>query len=187
MPNTTPATAEHLTHWKKNLDSRYISGEDLANSLKGLRPEMVVVIEKFEDAETFDQNQNKKTVKTGFWLKELNANGSIGASIYKPVLLNNTNAAFCAKEFGSEFMEHWLNKPMVLYAMPDKRHGMVARFKKYYAPNKATDTNALASLGNSKTLDELQTNWSALSKEEKLLPTVIAKKDSMKTQLSTPA
>lgn len=169
---------QNLTHWKKNNDSRYISGEDLKASLKGLKPEMTVVIEKFEDAETFDQTQNQKLIRTGFWLKEVNGN-----SLYKPVILNNTNAKFCVKEFGSEFMEHWINKPLVLYAMPDKRHGFVARFKKYYAPIKATDTNAITLLSKCKTLEDLQKTWLALSKDEQNLPTVMAKKDTLKTQL----
>lgn len=47
------------THWKKNNDSNFISGEDLISGLKGLKPEMVVVIEKFNDAESFDQKKTK--------------------------------------------------------------------------------------------------------------------------------
>lgn len=172
---------ENLTHWKKNNDPKYISGEDLKDGVaigKGLRPEMVVVIDRFEDSETFDQTQNKKTIKTGFWLKELD-----GKPIYKPVILNNTNADFCIKEFNSQFMEHWLNKPLVLYARPDKRHGHVARFKKYYPPAQVTDTNAIKVLESSKNLDELKTNWLSLSKAEQGLPTVEAKKESLKTTL----
>ena len=61
---------ENLTHWKKNNDSRYISGEDLKSELKGLKKEMAVVISKFEDAETFDQSANQKMIRTGFFLSE---------------------------------------------------------------------------------------------------------------------
>jgi hypothetical protein len=169
---------ETLTHWKKNNDSRYISGEDLRSGLHGLKPEMVVVIERFEDAETFDQTKNTKVVKTGFFLKELN-----GSSVYKPVILNNTNAKFCRQEFNSEYMEHWLNKPFVLYAMADKRHGFVARFKKYYPPATVTDEQALKLLSSCNTLSDLQKTWAELSAQEKNLPSVIAKKESLKTTL----
>lgn len=169
---------ENLTHWKKNNDSRYISGEDLRSGLHGLKPEMVVVIEKFEDAETFDQTKNAKVVKTGFYLKELN-----GAKVYKPVILNNTNAKFCRQEFNSEYMEHWLNKPFVLYAMADKRHGFVARFKKYFAPPTVTDVEPLRLLSLCKSLADLKKTWDELSAQEKNLPTVIAKKESLKTTL----
>jgi len=166
------------THWKKNNDSRYISGEDLMSRLKGLKPEMHVVIDRFEDAETFDQTTQSKSVKTGFFLKELN-----GESVYKPVILNNTNAKFCVKEFGSDFMEDWLNKPLVVYAMPDKRHGFVARFKKYYPPS-ISDVNALTILNQSTSLIELQYNWSKLNKQEQALPTVMALKDKLKNSLA---
>lgn len=169
---------ENLTHWKKNNDSRYISGEDLKSGLKGLKPEMVVTITKFDDTETFDQNSQQKLMRTGFWLKELN-----GSDIYKPVILNNTNAKFCIGEFKSEFMEHWLNKPLILWAQPDKRHGFVARFKKYYPPAQVTDTNALDILGKSETLADLVLNWDKLTPSEKNLPSVLSKKELLKTTL----
>jgi hypothetical protein len=169
---------ETLTHWKKNNDSRYISGEDLKAELKGLKKEMSVVISKFEDSETFDMNSQKKLTRTGFWLSEYPS----GTPLYKPVILNNTNANFCEKEFGSEYMEHWLNKPLVLYALADKRHGHVARFKKYYAPQ-ISDVNALATLNKSKTLDELKSNWELLTPTEKNLATALALKDKLKTTL----
>lgn len=172
---------ETLTHWRKNNDPKYISGEDLKNGIelnKGLAPEMIVVIDRFEDAETFDQNKQAKTIKTGFYLKDLKGN-----KIYKPVILNNTNAAFCLKEFKSEFMEHWLNKPFILYAQADKRHGFVARFKKYYPAITVTDTEALALLQCSTTLEDLQKKWLTLSVDEKNLPTVLAKKELLKTTL----
>lgn len=170
---------ENLTHWKKNNDSRYISGEDLQGELNGLKKEMVVVIDRFQDAETFDQTKNAKSVKTGFYLKTLD-----GKAVYKPVILNNTNAKFCRQEFNSEYMEHWLNKPFVLYAMPDKRHGFVARFKKYYPPAKISDVEPMRVLQLSTTLAELQTNWTSLGVEEKKLPTVLALKEQLKTKLS---
>lgn len=169
---------EQLTHWKKNNDSRYISGEDLQAELHGLRKEMVVVIEKFEDSETFEQKTNEKVIKTGFWLKELN-----GAKVYKPVILNNTNADFCRKEFNSDYMEHWIGKPFVLYAKPDKRHGFVARFKKYYAPQ-ISDANALTILALATTQDELKEKWGSLSASERNIPSVIKFKDDLKAKLS---
>jgi len=172
---------EKLTHWKKNNDPKYISGEDLKMGVeigKGLKPEMVVTIEKFEDKETFDQNQNAKTLKTGFWLKEVG-----GKLLYKPVILNNTNAAFCEKEFGSVFMEHWMGKPFVCYAMADKRHGHVVRFKKHYAKSTVSPANGLAVLSESETLEQLGENWGKLSAAEKNLPVVLAKKEALKKTL----
>lgn len=45
------------------------------------------------------------------------------------------------------------------------------------------DKNALKVLKDSKTLQELQENWSKLSKEEQKLPTVNALKDKLKNEL----
>lgn len=161
------------------MDSRYISGEDLQGELKGLKKEMVVVITRFDDADTFDSNTQAKGVKTGFYLKELN-----GKELYKPVLLNKTNAEFCRKEFKSEFMEHWINKPFVLYAMPDKRFGFVARFKKYYPPQ-ISDVNALGVLSVAENLQQLGEFWATLTAEEKKLPTVMKLKDELKNKFTT--
>lgn len=169
-------TEESLTHWKKNIDSRYISGEDLKAELKGLKAEMNVVITHFQDSETFDQSDQSKKVKTGFFLAELPSK----TPLYKPMILNATNAKFCAKEFGSDFMEHWIDKPLVLFAMPDKRFGHVARFKKYTAPVVVDEKAAIAKLTPSKTLAELQTNWSSLTSAEQSNAAVIAEKDRLK-------
>lgn len=117
------------THWKKNNDSAFISGEDLKSSLKGLKPEMIVVIEKFKDDVTFDQNKQAKVTVSALYLKEVG-----GSMLYKPVILNKTNAKFFVKETGSEFMEDWLGKPVILNAVADSRHGFVVRFKKYVMP-----------------------------------------------------
>jgi hypothetical protein len=165
------------THFKKNLDSRYISGEDLQAELNGLKKEQVVVIDKFEDSETFDQNSQTKAVKTGFFLKTLD-----GKPVYKPVILNNTNAKFCRKEFGSDYMEDWIGKPFVLYAQPDKRFNFVARFKKYYPPQ-ISDVVAIKLLNTSTNQEELKANWQQLSAQEKNLPTVIKTKEELKAKL----
>ncbi len=120
---------EQKTHWKKNNDSRYISGEDLKGGLKGLKPEMLVTIEKFNDTDSFDQKSQQSITVTGLFLKEVG-----GSSLYKPTILNNTNAKVLTNITGSAFMEDWLNKPVLMYAQADKRHGHVVRFRKYNPP-----------------------------------------------------
>lgn len=168
------------THWRKNNDKRYISGEDLKHgeSLgKGLKPEMNVIIVGFEDSKTYDQNQNVEVVKTGLFMQEIN-----GQKLYKPVILNNTNGAFLAKEFQSEFMEDWINKPIVLYAQVDRRHGFVARFRKFIDRSLSPE-NALRILNTSTTLDELKSNWSSLTQQEQALSVVMKRKDELKSSL----
>ena len=74
-------------------------------------------------------------------------------------------------------------KPFVLYAKPDRRHGFVARFKKYYAPSMLDNTNALALLNGCKTLLELQSVYSSLKSVERNDAVVFAKKEELKTVL----
>ena len=170
---------EQKTHWKKNLDPRYISGEDLKAGLNGLAPEMVVSIANMQDAPTFDQSMQKEVSKTALWL-----NDATGKKIYKPVILNVTNAKTLSKEFGSDFIEDWYGKQIVLFAQADRRFGHVARFKKYYAPAQVDPKKAIELLSASTNLEILGQAWNSLSAEEKKLSTVIAKKDELKTKLA---
>ena len=106
------------TPWRKNLDKRYISGEDLlmGESMgKGLKKEMVVTMVKFEDSPAFDQKQQKETDKTAIWLKD----HLTGNLVYKPMLLNVINGEFLAKEIGggSLFIDDFSTTiPFVIYA-----------------------------------------------------------------------
>lgn len=181
-------TTQTKTHWKKNNDSRYISGEDLHSGLNGLLPEMAVIIIRFEDAETFDQSNNKTIIKTGLYLATLD-----NKPIYKPVILNNTNAKFCVKEFNSEFMEDWIGKPIVLYAQADRRHGYVARFKKYYANQKPIEQPKISEADVQVIVEQmdlidslkgLQEYWLQIGQVAQRQPVVIAAKETAKTRLS---
>jgi len=120
---------ENLTHWKKNNDSNFISGEDLIGNVKGLKSEMVVVLDKFTDAESFDQKKQSKVTVTGLFFKTID-----NKPIYKPSILNKTNAKFFVKECGSDFMENWIGKTVIMFAQKDSRHGYVVRFKSYHLP-----------------------------------------------------
>lgn len=172
--------------WRKNLDKRYISGEDLlmgAEMGKGLRKEMVVTMAKFEDAPAFDQKEQKEVDKTAIWLREFPS----GKMLYKPMLLNVKNGEFLSNELGDGSMyitDFDTSKPFVIYAMPDKRHGHVCRCKKYNSAATITDTNAITKLSACTTLAEVATAWSELTPAEKNLPTVLAKKEKLKSTLS---
>lgn len=173
------------TPFRKNLDPRYISGEDLLTGMsmgKGLRPEMVVTLIGFKDAPAFDQSLQKEVDKTALWLKDFNT----GKELYKPCLMNVTRAEFLAKELanGSLYIDDCdQTKPFVIYAKPDKRHGHVVAFKKYFPPATVTDTEALLTLSKCGTLEELGAAWQGLSPAEKKLPTVMARKEELKNQL----
>lgn len=157
------------TLWKKNLDSKYISGEDLQLSNKGLKPEMIVTIERFNDDKTFDKQKNSDVIVSALYLKEVN-----GAALYKPVILNRTNAKFFVKETGSDFMEDWLNKPVIVYAQKDSRHGFVVRFKSYVKPNLVKDSEMfkqakIALEKGTATMDKIKSRYQVSTEVEGLL------------------
>lgn len=172
------------TLWRKNLDKRYISGEDLLNEIKGLKKEMVVTLSRWEDSPAFDQKLQKEVDKTAIWLKEYPS----GKPLYKPALLNVKNGEFLSKEIGngSIYIDDFdMTKPVVLFAMPDSRHGHVARFKKYYPPATVSDKQAIEKLNAAaKTSEALNEVWVTLSADEKKLPTVLAVVNKLKGELS---
>ena len=171
------------TAFRKNLDKRYISGEDLQNGKelgKGLKSEMIVTLAKFNDAPAFDQKTQSEVNKTAIWMKEYPS----GKLVYKPCLLNVGRSAFMAKELANNslFIDDCdVTKPFIMYAKPDRRHGFVVAFKKYY-PKVVNDKNALAILNESTNLKELGEAWTSLSGEEKALKTVIELKNKLKDE-----
>lgn len=171
--------SEEKTSWRKNIDSNFISGEDLANgeSLgKGLKKEMTVVVESFQDRDTFDVNTQSKIVKSAIYLRE-----SGGKSLYKPVLLNKTNAQFFEGLTGSQFLDDWIGSEVTLFAKPDSRHGHVVRFRKAPIRIAQPTTEGLASIAACETSDALKALFLSLDKDAKL---VYAKaKDARKLEL----
>ncbi len=174
------------TPWKKNLDPRYISGEDLLNGEsmgKGLRKEMAVTLASFNDAPTFDQKTQSEGDSTAVWVKEFPS----GKLVYKPCILNIRRGEFLSKEIGKDsiFIDDFdTTKPFVMYAKPDRRHGHVVAFKKYNPPSTVDPKKALAKIEESTTLEELKINWDSLTKEERALPSVLALKETFKDTLS---
>lgn len=181
--NKNKMTQQTKTPWRKNIDPRYISGEDLLNGLelgKGLKKEMVVCIIQQQDAPAFDQKLQAETTKTSLHLKDLET----GKPIYKPCLLNVTRAEFLTKESGgSIYIEDWYGIPFVMYAKPDKRHGHVVAFKKYYPPAQVTPDAAITKLKTAISVNHLNELWKGLSSQEKSLPEVLAEASKLKGEL----
>lgn len=172
--------SEVKTAWRKNLDPRYISGEDLFHELKDLKKSMNVYIERQDDSKAFDQSVQKEVDKTALYLVNIDTK----QRVHKPCLLNVTNAKFLEKEFGSIYIEDWYNKPFTMFCMPDKRHGQVVRFKKYYAPAKKDESQELIKqLDSCSTLNELIEKWGSFTFEQKNIPSVLAQKDKLKETL----
>jgi hypothetical protein len=90
---------------------------------------MIVTLFEQKDATTFDQNKSAKVTVTGLYFKD-----QLGKQIYKPAILNKTNAKFFEKETGSPYMEDWYGRTVIMFAQKDSRHGHVVRFKSYIKP-----------------------------------------------------
>ena len=150
---------------------------------KGLKPEMVVTLANFKDALAFDQKAQQEINKTALYLKEYPS----GNMVYKPALLNVGKSEFLSKELANNSLyidDCDITKPFVMYAKPDKRHGFVVAFKKYYPPITVSDKDALLLFDKCNTLEDVQTTWLALSNDERKLPSVMAKKELLKTKFT---
>lgn len=108
----------------------------------------------------------------------------------KPLVLNSTNASTVRRlgKFGTD-VDTWLNIPIELYIDSSvKMKGQIVggvRIKQtspIIAP-KISDENAMNIINASKTIDELKVNWEKLSIDEKNIPTVLAKKETLKNSL----
>lgn len=129
-----------MTHWRKNLDTRYISGENLHAELGGLKKEMLVEIIGTKDVPTFDQKLQAEVDKTALYLKDMEGN-----KIAKPVILNVTKAKQCEVWFESDQVEDWVGRCFTIYCQAHKRHGWVVLLKK----------------GEKTVLTETSSNWTA--------------------------
>ena len=114
----------------------------------------------------------------------------------KPMVVNSGNRKQIAKIYKdlkkstsveSRNIGNWIGLEIELYfdesvRMMGKTTGGIK--VKYVLPkNPASDVNALSYLNKCKTLIELKTIWAGLTANEKLFPTVLAKKESLKTTL----
>ena len=151
------------TSWHKNIDSNFISGEDLTEERKGLKKSMNVMVERFDDRETFDKNTQSTILKSALYLKEVDGN-----SLYKPVLLNKTNAMFFDKLTKSDKIDDWVGVEVVLFAQADSRHGHVVRFRKAPPKKAEIDPAIVARFEACANGEELKTLFLSLSKEEKV-------------------
>lgn len=137
---------------------------------------------------TISQVKQEQTVVAG---SKGNFNIAYFKEKIKPLVLNSTNASTIRKlgKFGTD-VDTWVNIPVELYIDSNvKMKGQIVggvRIKQtspIIVPQ-ISDVNALSIVESSKTLDELKSNWEKLTPAEKNLPTVLAKKESLKTTLN---
>lgn len=114
----------------------------------------------------------------------------------KPMVVNSTNRKTIANIIKgtkkctaaeSRNIDNWIGTKIELTFDPNvkmmgKITGGIRVVPKSPIPN-VSDQKALTTLSQSKTLDELKTNWGNITKEEQKLPTVVALKEKLKTEL----
>lgn len=86
------------THWKKNFDYRFLSGDELEK-------ETIVTIDRITTEETFNPSSNSKEKVLAVYF--------VGAK--KGIILNKTNAKAIAKVVGTPYQEDWKGKKIIIY------------------------------------------------------------------------
>lgn len=137
---------------------------------------------------TINQVRQEQTVVAG-------AKGNFNIAYFnekiKPLVLNSTNASTVRRlgKFNTD-VDTWKNIPVELYIDASvKMKGQIVggvRIKQIspVIHPKISDNNAIDLLDKCKNLEELSKTWTdSLTKEERLLPTVLAKKETLKTTL----
>ena len=100
--------SEIKTHWRKNFDYRFISGEEIREPI-----EMTIKSIKSDEA----HNGKKKEKVTVIWFE--------GAK--KGMILNKTNAKAISATTGTPFVEDWIGKKITLHAVDVSAFGTVTR------------------------------------------------------------
>ena len=150
-----------------------------------------------------EQGKCVLTIKECYYAKSINVSGNNTDGYFlefiepvKDMVVNSTNRKIIASIVklrnnctGAESRNigNWANLPIELtfdenVKMMGKKTGGI-RVKPQSPIPTISDKNALTVLNNSKTLEDLKSNWSKLNINEQKLPTVIALKDKLKTTL----
>jgi DNA-binding protein len=166
------------THIDKLRNPNYLGGWDLIDE-NGKTIDKVVTIKEIKNESVFNQkNQEEQQVITVFFNE------------CKPIILNATNRKVLKKVTGTEYIEDMVGKKIQLTTKKIKAFGEVHDAIRIVAsaPNEINSkpvdvASCIAKLKASKTLLELQTNWSALNQKEQSTSEVIAEKDKLKAEL----
>jgi hypothetical protein len=157
------------------------------------------------DVETIiaEKKQCIVTIKDAFYDKGVDVSGNKTDGYFitfeepiKPMVLNSVNRKTISANYktlkgcsstDARNIGNWIGLKIELYFDENvKMMGSVVGGIRVKMQNPIKDIDpapAIAVLAESKTLAELQTNWSKLSKDQQALALVVAKKDELKTTL----
>jgi len=155
------------------------------------------------DAIIAEKGQLIVTIKNAYYGKGIEMNGKKSDGYFiefveelKPMSVNSGNRKTISNivkvdknlsSVDSRNCENWKGQKIELYFEPNRSFagqltGGIGVKITSPIPN-ISDTNAITILNGSKTILELQINWSKLNPQEQALPTVNALKDKLKTTL----
>lgn len=121
-----------MTHYRKNVDPNFLSGEDLKyNLIKDMPDGVAVIITSHKNSKGFDQKKKEKVD-----VIELRFTDLKGKALSKGVIPAKWTYEFMMQQgIMSPEVEDWVGQKLVIYAKADAAHGHVVRFKKYKDPN----------------------------------------------------
>jgi len=163
--------SDKLTHWKKLRNPDYLGAYALQPN-----EELILTIKK-AGVETILGVEGKKEDELVIHFTE----------DYKPMIVNATNAKTIAKVHKTPYVEQWIGKQIQIYARRIRAFGEdmeALRVRDFIPQTKEVDTKkAIALVNGCKTLEELKTVYSSLTKEEQGHPDVIKAKDNKKGEV----
>lgn len=166
------------THFKKLRNPNYLGSWDLMDD-DGKIHNRVLKIKDVKKDKVFDGTGQQEECVVMYFEK------------VKPMVMNATNLKTVSKILGSPFIEDWIGNSIELTVKKIKAFGEFHDALRI-SPKKVTGTvqtpsvdvnKCLEILNASKTLDELKTNWSKLTKPEQSNVKVIERKDELKNTL----
>lgn len=115
------------THWRKNKDPKFLSGEDLKFGLIKDMPDGVIVkIASVRQDEAYQQGEGKVPVSV-LMFSDLN-----DKPLSKGVIPAKWTLDFMRKlGVTSPYLEDWIGQKMIIYAKSHSKFGYVVRFKEY--------------------------------------------------------
>lgn len=162
------------THWRKFHETEFLGSFDLVE--QGLE-EKILTIENVVGKTVKDDKGRDEVVLTCSFLEEK-----------KPMVLNATNCKAIQVVSGTPIIENWSGVRVTLYIQKGiKAFGKVVdglRIRDFKPKAQIDPTEAIEKLKGALDIQDLQTIWKSLSKDEQQNKSIINTKNTMKNELS---
>lgn len=162
------------THWKKEYNYDYIGSYEMPTD----GSDIILTIKETKKEEVIGGDGKKQMCLVAYFQEKGR----------KPMILNRTNSKTIQKIYGTPYLEEWVGKKVQLYSTSVKAFGEVTdalRIRDFKPVTKELDvTEAIAKLDAATTLEEVETAYKSLVKEERHDPKVIAHTKALKIKFT---